>query len=288
MFLQNQVFYGTIKSWNPSKGWGHIVCDATHAMYEKDIFVMRSAVPGGHVAIGDQVSFNIVDGQKGPEASNVTVVSAKAAATGQFPAHAMFGAVKSYDAEKGWGHISCDETRNWYGKDMFFLKSSLMGQYAEIGDKVRFHIGMGAKDVEAQSIAVVGKSENKGFGGYFMPSPLQPAKKTPVPAPPNMQKFTGIVKSWNIEKGWGFIYSPETMAVYGKDIFLHRKQLFGQTPATGATLEFSVELGEDGRLVATHVNFPKQQQQKAPQRIPPQRIAPPKIHNQAANFWAPY
>jgi cold shock CspA family protein len=287
MFMQDQVFYGTIKSWNPQKGWGHIVCDATHAIYEKDIFVMRSAVPGGHVAIGDQVSFNIVDGQKGPEACNVTVVSAKASATGQFPAHALFGKVKGYDMEKGWGHISCDETRNWYGKDMFFLKSALMGQFVEIGDKVRFHIGQGAKDVEAQNIAVVGKSESKGFGGYFMPSPLQPAKKTPVPAPPNMQKFTGTVKNWNIEKGWGFVMCPETIAVYGKDIFLHRNQLVGQSPATGATLEFSVELGEDGRLVATHVNFPKQQS-KGPQRIAPQRITPPKMHNQAANFWAPY
>merc|ERR1712157_451717 len=101
-----------------------------------------------------------------------------------------------------------------------------------------------------------------------MPSPLQPPKKMPTPAPPNVQRFTGMVKSWNIEKGWGFVYSPETMATYGKDIFLHRNQLFGQAPATGAKLEFSVELGEDGRLVATHVKFPKQQQ-KGPQRISP-------------------
>jgi CspA family cold shock protein len=302
MLTLGQVHVGTVKSWNPQKGWGHIECGATKNMYGKDIFMMRSAIPGGHCAIGDRVSFSVVDGQKGPEACNVTIVAAKAAATGEFPAHALFGSVKSYEAEKGWGHISCDQTREWYGKDMFFLKSSLMGQLVEAGDKVRFHLGMGSKGVEAQNIAVVGKPESKGYGGYFMPDPTQPMKKPKLAAPAqatSAQRFSGTVKNWNIEKGWGFILCMETMTVYGKDIFLHRNELNGQAPSTGAPLEFSVDLGQDGRLVATNVKFPKQQQ-KAPQRLaPPQAFAQAQVYqqrphiaaqqrNNTANFWSPY
>jgi len=273
MTLQGPVSFGVVKSWNPQKGWGHIECDATQAVYGKDIFVMRSAVPGGHLSIGDQVSFSVVVGQKGPEASKVALVSANAAATGG-PAHALFGFIKSFEAERGWGHISCDQTRNLYGKDMFFLKSALMGQAVEVGNKVRFNVGMGVKGPEAQSIAVVGTSQ--AFGG--MPSQAYHAPQMPTPA--NVQRFSGIVKNWNIEKGWGFIQCSETMAVYGKDIFLHRNQLFGQAPGTGAALAFSVELGEDGRLIATHVRLQSAQQPARPQAFNYNRAAAP--------YWSPY
>jgi cold shock CspA family protein len=256
MYQQTQgEYFGTIKSWNPQKGWGHIESETTHAIYEKDIFVMRSAIPGGHVTIGDQVRFAVTDGQKGPEACNVVIVSPIAAASGQFPGQSLFGFVKSYDAEKGWGHITCDQTRNWYGKDMFFLKSSLMGQNVEAGSKVRFNLGMGAKGVEAQSIQLVGVGKSPGFQGQYIMGGYQAYQAPKIPTPAGAQRFSGMVKNWNIEKGWGFIQCPETTAIYGKDIFLHRNQLFGQAPGVGAPLEFSVQLGEDGRLIATGVRF---------------------------------
>jgi hypothetical protein len=33
--------------------------------------------------------------------------------------------MKSVNAEKGWGHISCDATNKIYGKDMFIMKTQL-------------------------------------------------------------------------------------------------------------------------------------------------------------------
>mmetsp|Transcript_56164 Transcript_56164/g.89113 ORF Transcript_56164/g.89113 Transcript_56164/m.89113 type:complete len:312 (-) Transcript_56164:80-1015(-) len=303
------VYVGTIKSWNPQKGWGHIECESTHAIYDKDIFVMRSAVPGGHLTIGDLVNFSVVDGVKGPEACNVAMVSAKAGATGQFPAHALFGFVKSYDAVRGWGHISCDQTRNWYGKDMFFLKSSLMGQAVEAGSKVRFNIGEGVRGIEAQSIQVISASQS--FGGIAMPPKAYQVPQAQATTPTGVQRQKGTVKNWNIEKGWGFIQCAETLAIYGKDIFLHRNQLNGQAPATGAPLEFSVELGADGRLIATNVRLQNPNGQGAKggakggkgvvtPRAPAQRTAPHIVApvqawpfqaphwNPAATYWSPY
>jgi len=64
---------GTVKWFNESKGFGFI----TPEDGSKDCFVHFSAIQGkGFKTLveGDQVEFNIVQGQKGPAAENVTKV----------------------------------------------------------------------------------------------------------------------------------------------------------------------------------------------------------------------
>merc|ERR1712232_511294 len=39
------------------------------------------------------------------------------------------------------------------------------------------------------------------------------------------RRFTGIVKSYNVEKGYGFISCAESYAMYNIDVFLHKSQL---------------------------------------------------------------
>merc|ERR1712232_804794 len=70
--LGNQVFYGSVKSYSAEKGWGHIDCANTKAIYGKDMFVLKSLLsecPG--IQAGDHVSFCVKEGEKGPEATNV-------------------------------------------------------------------------------------------------------------------------------------------------------------------------------------------------------------------------
>jgi len=62
---------GTVKWFNDTKGFGFI----TPAGGEKDCFVHHSAIQGGgfkSLAEGEQVGFDVVQGQKGPAAENVT------------------------------------------------------------------------------------------------------------------------------------------------------------------------------------------------------------------------
>jgi CspA family cold shock protein len=62
---------GTVKWFNPDKGFGFI----TREDGEKDCFVHHSAIQGDgyrSLAEGERVEFDVVQGQKGPAAENVT------------------------------------------------------------------------------------------------------------------------------------------------------------------------------------------------------------------------
>jgi CspA family cold shock protein len=64
---------GTVKWFNDSKGFGFIVRDDGG----KDVFVHHTAINAqGFKSLreGQKVEFDVVDGQKGPAAANVSVV----------------------------------------------------------------------------------------------------------------------------------------------------------------------------------------------------------------------
>lgn len=62
---------GTVKWFDAKKGFGFISCEDG-----KDVFVHFSAIVSDgfkNLEEGQKVKFEIVDGQKGPQASNVTL-----------------------------------------------------------------------------------------------------------------------------------------------------------------------------------------------------------------------
>jgi CspA family cold shock protein len=64
---------GTVKWFNANKGYGFIQPESGN-----DVFVHASAIQdGGSLQDGQAVEFDIVQGQKGPQAANVRAVAAQ-------------------------------------------------------------------------------------------------------------------------------------------------------------------------------------------------------------------
>jgi len=254
------MFAGVVKSFNPERGWGHIECNESHEIYGKDMFFMRSSVQGGHVAQGTPVHFSVGQGLKGPQAESVVPAGGGMGGCGGMyppqyggahqhggalvgggmapppaavaPANAnqtFFGTIKSFNEEKGWGHISCAQTQVIYGKDMFLLRSQLNGAPVTIGDSVAFSVNMGIKGPEAMNVRILSSDY--------------------------AAMHSGVIKMWHAEKGWGFIDCPETRQLYGKDIFLHRKELGEQPVKEGDPVQFVVQISAQGRPESVNVTL---------------------------------
>merc|ERR550514_138922 len=105
-------------------------------------------------------------GQKGPEASEVTVIAPGSMAADGTPAHFFSGTIKAYDAEKGWGFITGEELRQNFGKDVFIHKHALAGHVATPGEQVQFNVAINEQGrAEATNVTIVGAAPVVGLGG---------------------------------------------------------------------------------------------------------------------------
>jgi len=78
--------------------------------------------------------------------------------------------------------------------------------------------------------------------------------KRPCPSGGEGQRYTGTIKSFVLEKGFGFIECPELFQVYGRDTWLHNAQLQGFQ--LGDTVEFEMALNKQGNPQALALTLP--------------------------------
>jgi len=267
-------YVGTIKSFNSGTGWGMIACPEMMTLHGKDVFFSQGVVREGCAAQGEHVFFVVRMEPKGPAAASVRVLSLQRPMPAVMPAlpgptmglarfgcgkggaamlpqaglammgtprapgfpqkdQTFFGILKSFSEEKGWGHITCECTNRLYGKDVFLMKGALNGQTVNAGALLSFKVTLGSKGPQAMAVNLLPP-------GCFRGSAEETASI-----------YTGTVKSFNAERGWGFVTSEELQQTFGKDIFLHRRDLEDNyQPTTGEEIQFCVEIDDGGQPVA--------------------------------------
>eukprot|EP00933_Yihiella_yeosuensis_P023359 TRINITY_DN18185_c0_g2_i3.p1 TRINITY_DN18185_c0_g2~~TRINITY_DN18185_c0_g2_i3.p1 ORF type:complete len:435 (-),score=123.20 TRINITY_DN18185_c0_g2_i3:420-1646(-) len=265
------MFMGVVKSFNQEKGWGLVECPQTHQMYGKDIFFGKNVVPdGGYISVGEQVQFSIKQEEKGPAVAQMQKMgyggmggyggcgggggnygggmmgggcgggcmgSNEIQGSGSKRDQPFFGVLKTWNAEKGWGHISCEASNKIYGKDIFLLKGLLQGQSVDQGSLVSFKVQLSQKGPQAATVNILPpgsfKTEGSGDGTFF----------------------TGTLKRYSEERGFGFLEGDDLKHIFGKDIFLHRRELEGQSLSDGAQVQFTVELDSQGQPAAKNCSI---------------------------------
>lgn len=125
------------------------------------------------------------------------------------------------------------------------------------GDAAAFVPGQGgaaaaANPMAAYQMAYMAQAYGMGFNPYSMYgyggayAAAQAAAAAPKAAAKDdpSRRFQGRIKSFNVEKGYGFIESSQSYDVYGRDVFLHKAHL-GEKEV-GAFVSFTVEMNKSG------------------------------------------
>ncbi|GAA4697314.1 cold shock protein (beta-ribbon, CspA family) [Promicromonospora umidemergens] len=154
---------GTVSWYDDTKGFGFVAPDSGG----EDVFVHVRALGSGltELSEGARVTYDVVDGDKGPNARNVQLVrgsgtaraatdrgrSGRPAASGG-PVRGGEGTVARYDTERGFGFITPDAG----GADLFVHVSVVRGtEFLEEGDRVRFKVRQSDRGPQADGVELV-------------------------------------------------------------------------------------------------------------------------------------
>lgn len=153
---------GTVSWYDEGKGFGFVTQDAGG----EDVFVHVRALADGvtRLSEGDRVSYEVVPGDKGPQARDLRVVRGAAATgaprpsasatprhprAGEARVQAGEGVVARYDAERGFGFITPDAG----GADLFVHMSVLVGaEPLQKGERVRYKVRQSDRGAQADRV----------------------------------------------------------------------------------------------------------------------------------------
>lgn len=127
------------------------------------------------------------------------------------------GTIKKIDEKKGFGFVFCQELFNIYGSDVFVTPKQMSG--FSLGASVSFAIKV---DSQGRPQAV----------DLQQCEPLAESARPPAETEANVGeddddflRITGTIKSYSAEHGYGFLTGKEALFRFGRDVFLHSKQI---------------------------------------------------------------
>ena len=208
---------GTVRWFDPERGFGFLAPEGGSA----DLFVHASEIVGGHSGTrllreGQEVEFEVGEGERGPQARRVRVTAEAAAGT----AVGVLGSINWYEPAKGYGFATPDGG----GPEVFVHSSAIVtGGVVVAGQRVAFVIAEGERGPQAEHVI-----------------PLAADAGQAAPA----DGADGTVSWYDEAKGFGFI-QPDAG---GDDVFVHVRALAeGLTWLTeGDRVAYEVVAGDKG------------------------------------------
>eukprot|EP00928_Gymnodinium_smaydae_P009920 TRINITY_DN1371_c0_g1_i1.p1 TRINITY_DN1371_c0_g1~~TRINITY_DN1371_c0_g1_i1.p1 ORF type:complete len:569 (+),score=110.55 TRINITY_DN1371_c0_g1_i1:56-1762(+) len=134
------------------------------------------------------------------------------------------GPIKSYNAEKKHAYIVCEDIYSTYGDDVYAYETVLQEAGAGAGDVVAFFVHWSPKGQAQASSPIIRISAR---GGYALKGVYKPAAAK------------------DAEKGHGFLECGETMAFFGRDVYVNRD--LASTLTIGQSYAFNCYLNREGK-----------------------------------------
>mmetsp|Transcript_25159 Transcript_25159/g.55147 ORF Transcript_25159/g.55147 Transcript_25159/m.55147 type:complete len:265 (+) Transcript_25159:64-858(+) len=194
------------------------------------------------------------------------------------------GIIKSYKSREGTGLITCPAVSDVFGHDVVLHGVQMNGLH--VGQQVNFAVLLNGDQTPQAFDVVEGAAELYGLlkdsqvetwsaawnGNDAQVAPRWPAQREPQAAPAmadgtgagysgyDGRRFEGVIKTYNAQKGFGFIKSDEFIQVWGQevDIFVHKNNIAAEFNLND-TVSFRVHLNSQGRPQAQEVGPPDPQ-----------------------------
>lgn len=115
---------------------------------------------------GAQVSFKASLAQRGPQATEVMEIPVDTIRAPGQQGRAMYGSVKSWNSERGYGFLAGDEVKAFFGKDIFLHKRELGegSRDPELGENACFYIELdNSGQPQAKSVSLQGSNISSGI-----------------------------------------------------------------------------------------------------------------------------
>lgn len=155
------------------------------------------------------------------------------------------GVIKSYNPEKGFGFIACDTLKAEHEGDVFLSQKHVLD--FQVGAEVKFTAYLYGGKLQCKDL----------FDATGLVGPQKCVGKMATGGQEDivLGTFVGMIKSYNSDKGFGFIDSPELKSIgYEMDAFL-QKDVIGQFEV-GTIVSFGAYL-RDNKLRARSLAYPE-------------------------------
>jgi len=208
------AFVGTLKEYNPDKGFGFVECSDSHRLFDTDVFIHKNEVELMNAQVGEEVTFAVQLNAKGqPQAISFKVHVGRVKKKGRFT------------------FLDCPEVKKEHGKDVFVLDE---GDQFDEGQMVQFNLSF-SENMEPQAVGCI-LADGSIQGGANVPADVH------IPSPDTF--FEGTVKS--LGPKFGFIDSPAAKEIYGRDVFLNQFAQQQEALTIGDPVVFTMQVNAQG------------------------------------------